>query len=963
VRIKARIVDESDQPVGGARVQVFEDDSELATMISNADGGCETNPDVLPPWPPLRAVVMKEGFQRLEKAIRPEEENVLRLRAQDVPLRRIAGEITDESGEPVVAAKIAIFEDSKEIAGATSDEEGRFSTKVKASGAGLKVVVTATGFRRLETPIGAEQQGDRLLHLKLTKPRIAGEVTDQSDNPVGGANIAIFEDDTEIASATSDQKGRFTLLTKGKPAGLIRVVVTAPGFQRLEETTGWEQQEDLLLHLQLTKKRSVLLFGIILAILVAVAGIAIWSFWPRNVEVPDVRGITIEKAEAVLKDGHFTVTSTGREVTGNEVPGTVLEQNPQSKAKVKRGSNIELVIGEKPKAVVPKLIGMSVEQARAELDKLNLTSSVAYRAVRGDERAGTVVEHKPPPQAKVDAKTNVELVIGKLVVPKLIGMSVAQAKAELDKSNLTSSVAYRAVTGNEAAGTVVEQNPQPQAEVEAGANVELLIGRVVAPKLIGMSVGQAKAELDKLNLTSSVAYRAVIGNEAAGTVVEQRPEPQAEVDARTNVELVIGRLVVPRVIEMPLEQAKAELEKLNLVSRVAYRAVTGDETAGTVVEQRPEPQAEVDAKSNVELIVGRVVVPKLIGMPERQAKAELDKLNLTSDVDYREISGGEEPDTVLEQNPQPQAEVDAKSHVALVVGTPDYKTLIKRAWDAALGNRYAAALLLLNHTLQKFPQHAVEIEAEIEKVSAKLFKEKRVLNSKELNELEQPLRQAADAHSGSAQMLLGYSLKGSNPGDALKFFAMAMQGGNMEASYEIGKMYAYDGNNTTAFSYFKTAADGGVVEAMYSVGECYYGAKGVDYDAQGAFEYLSRAADGNDKHAQDLLGIMYLRGDGTSQDFRKAFELFSKAAGQGLLNAQANLGGMYFSGTYVPPDRSKAVNLWRDGAEKGNPQCMFLYAGSLEAKRPKEARGWYVRAAHLGHPQAQRWCHDHNVPF
>jgi TPR repeat protein len=446
-------------------------------------------------------------------------------------------------------------------------------------------------------------------------------------------------------------------------------------------------------------------------------------------------------------------------------------------------------------------------------------------------------------------------------------------------------------------------------------------------------------------------------------VVEQRPEPQAEVDARTNVELVIGRLVVPRVIEMPLEQAKAELEKLNLVSRVAYRAVTGDETAGTVVEQRPEPQAEVDAKSNVELIVGRVVVPKLIGMPERQAKAELDKLNLTSDVAYREISGGEEPDTVVEQNPQPQAEVDAKSHVALVVGTPDYKTLIKRAWDAALGNRYAAALLLLNHTLQKFPQHAVEIEAEIEKVSAKLFKEKRVLNSKELNELEQPLRQAADAHSGSAQMLLGYSLKGSNPGDALKFFAMAMQGGNMEASYEIGKMYAYDGNNTTAFSYFKTAADGGVVEAMYSVGECYYGAKGVDYDAQGAFEYLSRAAGGNDKHAQDLLGIMYLRGDGTSKDFRKAFELFSKATRQGLLNAQANLGGMYFSGTYVPPDRSKAVNLWRDGAEKGNPQCMFLYAGSLEAKRPKEARGWYVRAAHLGHPQAQRWCRDHNVPF
>jgi TPR repeat protein len=487
-------------------------------MISNADGGCETSPDIPPPWPPLRAVVTKEGFQRLEKAIRPEEENVLQLRAQRW---RIAGEITDESGEPVAEAKIAIFEDSREIAGATSDEEGRFSTKVKASGAGLKVVVTATGFRRLETTIGS-QQHDRLLHLQLTK---------------------------------------------------------------------------------------------------------------------------------------------------------------------------------------------------------------------------------------------------------------------------------------------------------------------------------------------------------------------------------------------------------------------------------------------------------LIGMPERQAKAELDKLNLPFDVTYREISSGEEPDTVVEQNPQPQAEVDAKSPVALVVGTPDYKTLIKQAWEAAVDNRYAAALLLLNHTLQKFPQHAVEVEAEIEKVSAKLFKEKRVLNSGELNELEQPLRQAADAHSGSAQMLLGYSLKGANPNDSLRFFEMATQGGNMEASYEVGKMHAYAGNYNKAFPYYKMAADGGVVAAMYALGECYYHAKGTPRDAQEAFQYLSRAADRNDRHAQDLLGIMYLQGDWAPQDDRKAFELFSQAAGQENLNAQANLGAMYFSGIYVRRDRRKAINLWRDGAKKGNPQCMFLYAGSLEDKKPKEARGWYTRAASLGDSQAQQWCHDHNVPF
>jgi TPR repeat protein len=120
-------------------------------------------------------------------------------------------------------------------------------------------------------------------------------------------------------------------------------------------------------------------------------------------------------------------------------------------------------------------------------------------------------------------------------------------------------------------------------------------------------------------------------------------------------------------------------------------------------------------------------------------------------------------------------------------------------------------------------------------------------------------------------------------------------------------------------------------------------------------QWLTKAAEKNNPYAMNLLGDLYKKGvpDVLAQNFKEAFRLFSAASALGNLNAQGNLGVLYMTGKGVEKDETKAVKLFRDGAEKGDPSCMFFYAQSLEngvgvRKDPDAAKHWRLRAAEAG---------------
>ncbi|MFM8457975.1 MAG: tetratricopeptide repeat protein, partial [Chthoniobacterales bacterium] len=241
-------------------------------------------------------------------------------------------------------------------------------------------------------------------------------------------------------------------------------------------------------------------------------------------------------------------------------------------------------------------------------------------------------------------------------------------------------------------------------------------------------------------------------------------------------------------------------------------------------------------------------------------------------------------------------------------------------------------------------------------------------------QLLEALRSLAGAGLERASFFLGLLLRDIDPAESVKLFTAAAQQGDRRAMLALGKQLAKGGGVRRAdldgaAMWFKKAADAGDAEGMLYYGECLELGKGVPQNLPAAAALYSKAVALGDVAAKSKLGNMYRNGLGVPKvDQAEAFRLFQEAAADGFLEAQGNLGVMYINGESVPPDPAKAVALWKDGAEKGDPHCMHLYAMSLEGGAlgrpdPAAAREWYIKAARAGSAASAQWCAENGVDF
>ncbi len=197
------------------------------------------------------------------------------------------------------------------------------------------------------------------------------------------------------------------------------------------------------------------------------------------------------------------------------------------------------------------------------------------------------------------------------------------------------------------------------------------------------------------------------------------------------------------------------------------------------------------------------------------------------------------------------------------------------------------------------------------------------------------------------------------------------QGSSLELRADLGEAYR-DSNPTYAVRWIKEAADEKDPPSAFRLGFCYFHGRGVDKNPALAIEWLKAASELGEPRAMNFLGYLYEKGysDFLKPDPNEAYRLYYQATILGELDAQANLGGLIAKGlgTGEPPDEKRACDLYRDGAEKGNRQCMFQYAwclndGSGVKKDPEAAEGWFIRAARAGFKPAIDWCEDNNIAF
>ncbi len=143
----------------------------------------------------------------------------------------------------------------------------------------------------------------------------------------------------------------------------------------------------------------------------AVAGLFVVSFVltmravfvGREVIVPDVAGMTPERASELLKESELYMESTTTRYDDRIAKDLILQQDPPAGAKLKRNRKVRVALSLGPlTARIPELRGVSLRGARAALERSGLKAGAISFAHQPGARADLVIAQEPWPDATED---------------------------------------------------------------------------------------------------------------------------------------------------------------------------------------------------------------------------------------------------------------------------------------------------------------------------------------------------------------------------------------------------------------------------------------------------------------------------------------------------------------------------------------------------------------------------------
>ena len=163
----------------------------------------------------------------------------------------------------------------------------------------------------------------------------------------------------------------------------------------------------------------------------------------------------------------------------------VISQTPAYGAKVVQGTKVTVVVslGPQPEVkVLDNLALMPQEDAKAYLDRLGMVPMMKYE-FNDTVKKGSVIRTDPAFGTELKDGQTVWLIcssgpmIEKAEMPKLVGMSYAAAKAELELLGFTGDISYVRQDSDEPRDEVLEQPYQKGEMVDVTMNIVLTISR------------------------------------------------------------------------------------------------------------------------------------------------------------------------------------------------------------------------------------------------------------------------------------------------------------------------------------------------------------------------------------------------------------------------------------------------------------------------------------------------------
>jgi serine/threonine-protein kinase len=299
------------------------------------------------------------------------------------------------------------------------------------------------------------------------------------------------------------------------------------------------------------RRRTPIVLGIIALVLFAGA-LAGYLFTDvgraAKVEVPAVRGQDEATATGILQQAGFEVRVN--QENDPEIPsGSATRTDPPEGDDASKGSVVTLYISlGGQEAIVPQVVGLSVDDAKQELSRRNFDVKVEEEF--NDATAGNVIRQTPAGGSPLNEGQAVTIVVSKgpepVEVPALLLMSRSGAETALADAGLELGEVTTRATDRRPPGTVLAQDPVAGTSVAKGSAVDIVVAEapephtIPMPDVVGNTAAAARQKLQGLGFPDPIS-QTVVDEEPDGTVIAQNPAAGTQVDpGRTPVTITVS---------------------------------------------------------------------------------------------------------------------------------------------------------------------------------------------------------------------------------------------------------------------------------------------------------------------------------------------------------------------------------------------------------------------------------------
>jgi len=217
------------------------------------------------------------------------------------------------------------------------------------------------------------------------------------------------------------------------------------------------------------------------------------------------------------------------------------------------------IIQSEEEVLVPDLVGHDTVYALDLLTSLGLNIKVGGFMWSETVPKNFIASQDPTSGTWLKQDRDVKVIISRgsrrVLVPKLVGTKLREAKVVLSRNGLHLGGICRVPSPRYPRDAIIAQKPEPLQEIERGLAVDFLVSEGLRPVAVAMpelrerSVGQAVKILENLGLVAYSVEQVHQPEQPLNTILEQRPPAGYRVDGESPIVLTINRVPQARGIQ------------------------------------------------------------------------------------------------------------------------------------------------------------------------------------------------------------------------------------------------------------------------------------------------------------------------------------------------------------------------------------------------------------------------------